>query len=73
MTWHQIVFDKESQIGTGEYTFEYRGRLSHGIVIIEISRGKIRRWREYQYPSESQFDVFIGPSKFSRIKSNLQN
>jgi len=64
MTWHHILFDQQNQIGTAEYTFEYKGRLSHGIVIIQISEGKIRRWREYQYRSHSQWDVFIGPSNF---------
>ena len=64
MTWHHIVFDQKDQIGMGEYTFEYNGRLSHGIVIIQISEGKIRRWREYQYRSKSQWEHFVGPSQF---------
>ncbi len=64
MTWHYLIFDEEKQIGTGEYTFSYKGRLSHGIVIVQISKGKIRRWREYQYRSETEWIDFIGKSIF---------
>lgn len=64
MSWHYIMFDKEEQVGSGEYTFEYRGRLSHGMVVVQISQGKIRRWREYQYRSNSEWPDFIGKSAF---------
>ena len=64
MTWHYLIFDEEKQIGTGEYTFAYKGRLSHGIVIVQISEGKIRRWREYQYRSKTEWIDFIGKSAF---------
>lgn len=64
MTWHHLVFDEAKQIGTGEYTFAYKGRLSHGIVIVQISSGKIRRWREYQYRSRTKWIDFIGKSAF---------
>ncbi|MDN5211895.1 nuclear transport factor 2 family protein [Fulvivirgaceae bacterium BMA12] len=64
MTWHHLIFDEEQQIGTGEYTFVYKGRLSHGIVIVHLSKGKIRRWREYQYRSTTKWADFIGQSAF---------
>lgn len=64
MTWHYLIFDEEKQIGTGEYTFAYNGRLSHGIVIVQISQGKIKRWREYQYRSKTEWTDFIGKSAF---------
>jgi len=64
MTWHYLIFDEIQQIGTGEYTFAYKGRLSHGIVIVKISKGKINRWREYQYRSTTEWTDFIGKSAF---------
>lgn len=64
MTWHYLVFDEASQVGTGEYTFAYKGRLTHGIVIVQVAGGKIRRWREYQYRSTQAWADFIGPSEF---------
>jgi len=64
MTWHYLIFDEATQIGTAEYTFAYKGKLSHGIVIVQISEGKIRRWREYQYRSTSEWVDFIGESRF---------
>ena len=64
MTWHYVIFDEASQIGTGEYTFAYKGRLTHGIVILQISGARIRRWREYQYRSQMEWKDFIGQSRF---------
>ena len=64
MTWHHLIFDEDEQKGTGEYTFEYKGRLTHGIVIIKINNRKIYRWREYQYRSKIDWLNFIGKSVF---------
>jgi ketosteroid isomerase-like protein len=64
MTWHNRIFDEERQVGTGEYTFGYRGRLTHGIVIVKVRNGKIWRWREYQYRTEMDWNKFIGESDF---------
>lgn len=64
MTWHHLLFDATKQIGVGEYTFAYRGRETHGIVIVQIAEGKIRRWREYQYRSEISWEDFVGESIF---------
>jgi hypothetical protein len=50
MVWHAIAFDSVRQVGFGEYT--YRGRQNyHGIVVVQLERGLIRSWREYQYGS----------------------
>jgi hypothetical protein len=63
MAWHHLVFDETAQLGTGEYTF--RGnRQFHGLVIVEVRAGLIRRWREYQYPSDLPWDRFVGESAF---------
>ena len=67
MTWHYLIFDEETQIGTGEYTFSYQGRISHGMVIVKIVAGKIKRWREYQYRSTETWIEFIGKSTFWKI------
>ncbi len=33
MTWHHLTFNPRTQIGTGEFTFEYGGKV-HGMVIV---------------------------------------
>lgn len=63
MTWHQVVFDEGRQLGAGEYTFRGR-RQYHGLVIIEVHDGVIRRWREYQYASDLPWDEFVADSAF---------
>ena len=64
MTWHHLLFNEAKQTGVGEYTFAYKGRKAHGLVIVQIAEGKIRRWREYQYRSELTWEEFIGESVF---------
>lgn len=64
MTWHHLLFDESKQIGVGEYTFVYSGRETHGMVIVQIEEGKIRRWREYQYRSQMDWETFVGESIF---------
>ena len=63
MTWHHIVFDEETQIGAGEYTFRGRNQY-HGVVLIQIKSGKIARWREYQYRSDLPWDEFARETRF---------
>ena len=63
MTWHHLAFDEGKQIGFGEYTFEGNNRY-HGIVIVKIRAGKISNWREYQYKSALEWEVFLGKNKF---------
>lgn len=63
MRWHHVVFDERQQIGAGEYTFRGRNRY-HGLVIVQVEDGRIARWREYQYPSDLDWDAFVGDSRF---------
>ena len=60
MTWHHLAFDPSSGVGAGEYTFEWNGRKLHGIAWAQIENGLIHRWREYQYPSELDWEAFTG-------------
>ena len=66
MKWHHLVFDSAAGIGAGEYTFEWNGRKLHGIAWVQVEDGVIRRWREYQYPSELNWEAFVGASGFPR-------
>lgn len=63
MTWHHLMFDEEKQIGAGEFTFEYGGKV-HGMVIVKIRDCKISNWREYWYESNLDWEKFIGENKF---------
>ena len=63
MEWHHLVFDPETQIGTGEYTFQMKER-HHGIVIVKLKDGLIASWREYQYQSSLSWREFAGESGF---------
>lgn len=63
MTWHHLMFDEQKQIGAGEFTFEYVGKV-HGMVIVKITNGKISNWREYWYESNLDWESFIGENKF---------
>jgi hypothetical protein len=62
MRWHFVAFDDALQTGFGEYT--YRGRqFFHGIAVVQLQGGRIRRWREYQYASRVPWEDFVGPSR----------
>ena len=63
MEWHHLVFDEESQIGAGEYTFTYEIR-THGTVMVRIVNGKIANWREYEEASPLDWEEFMGPNRF---------
>ena len=63
MTWHHLAFNEEEQIGFGEYTFEMHGRY-HGVVIVRIETGLIKQWREYQYRTELNWEVFTSHNPF---------
>lgn len=63
MEWHHLVFDPETQIGSGEYTFQMDQRY-HGMVIVRLKDGLIATWREYQYPSSLSWGEFVGESAF---------
>ena len=63
MTWHHLMFNEAKQIGSGEFTFEYGGKV-HGMVIVKIVDGKIKNWREYWYESDLSWEKFIGENNF---------
>lgn len=63
MTWHHLMLDEQKQIGSGEFTFEYGGKV-HGMVIVKITNGKISNWREYWYESNLDWEKFIGENRF---------
>lgn len=67
MKWHNLAFNKEKQVGFGEYTFEMNSQY-HGIVIMQFENGKIAKWREYQYKSELDWKEFTGESEFETAK-----
>jgi ketosteroid isomerase-like protein len=61
MAFHTIAFDEGAQRGFGEYTFgSGRGGVAdHGVAVIEIERGRIATWREYQRKGPASFDDFV--------------
>ena len=63
MEWHHLVFDPETQVGAGEYTFQMNNRY-HGMVIVKLKDGLIASWREYQDQSSLSWSEFAGESAF---------
>jgi ketosteroid isomerase-like protein len=63
MTWHNVVFDEDQQVGAGEYTFQGQNRY-HGAVLVRVADGKIANWREYQRRSDLTWDEFVGVNRF---------
>ena len=63
MTWHHLVFDEKKQIGAGEFTFEYGGKV-HGVAMVKIKDGRIQNWREYWYESPLEWDEFVKQNPF---------
>jgi SnoaL-like protein len=63
LVWHHIVFDSEQQLGAAEYT--YRGaRTYHGITLVRLESDRIADWREYQYPSDLDWEAFSAGNRF---------
>ena len=67
MAWHNLAFNEAKQIGFGEYTFAMNNQY-HGIVIMKFEKGKIVKWREYQYKSNLNWDDFAEESKFKTVE-----
>lgn len=60
MKFHNLWFNQTSQSGAGEYTFSYGKDISDvGVVVIELKKGKIKFWREYQQKGPTDFKKFI--------------
>lgn len=64
MEWHTVAFDKQQQIGVGEYTFHFGNAPYHGIMVLRIDAGLISRKHEYEYDSNVEWSDFIGVNKF---------
>jgi uncharacterized protein (TIGR02246 family) len=64
MTWHHLAEDSARGVAAGEYTFEWNGRKLHGIAFAQLEGDRIRRWREYQYPSTLDWEAFVKESRF---------
>ena len=63
LLWHHVVFDPQTQIGMGEYTFTFKIR-THGVAVIRIAGGKIENWREYGRESRLNWEEMIGENRF---------
>ena len=63
MVWHHLVYDAETAIGMGEFTFAY-GTAAHGVVVVKIRDGRIANWREYWYESELSWHEFVQRNPF---------
>ena len=63
MTWHHLVFNEQTQIGAGEFTFEYGGTV-HGVAMVKIENGRISNWREYWYESALDWERFTHSNPF---------
>jgi ketosteroid isomerase-like protein len=63
MTWHPLAFNRDEQIGFGEYSFQMHGKY-HGIVTVKLVNGLIKFWREYQYKTELGWDEFTALNPF---------
>jgi hypothetical protein len=63
MDWHHLLFDEATQIGVGEYTFEYEIR-THGLVIVRIVDGRIANWREYEHASPLSWRELVDGNAF---------
>jgi hypothetical protein len=63
MIWHHLVFNEQTQIGAGEFTFDYGGTV-HGVAMVKIENGKISNWREYWYESPMSWEKFTGNNPF---------
>jgi hypothetical protein len=58
-TRHHLASDQATGVAASD-TFEWNERKLHGIAWAQIEGGLIRRFREYQYASELEWDAFIG-------------
>jgi len=60
MEFHNLWFNKTTQSGAGEYTFSHGSNTSDvGIVVVELDKGKIKFWREYQRKGPTDFKKFL--------------
>jgi hypothetical protein len=60
MTWHNLAINEN--IGFGEFTFEMSGQ-DHGVVVVELQDGKIKKWREYMWSGNLTYEEFLDTNK----------
>ena len=61
--WHHVVFDPARQVGAVEYSYEGTHRY-HGAVLVQVTGGKIARWREHQHVDARRWEDFAGGTLF---------
>jgi hypothetical protein len=60
MIFHNLWFDEQSQSGAAEFTFNYGSdTASVGVVVVELTEGKISFWREYFTEGPADFKEFL--------------
>ena len=61
MKFHNLWFDVDRQIGSGEYSFGHKDKATaeHGVVVTELKAGRIQFWREYQREGPAEFGSFL--------------
>jgi len=60
MQFHHLWFDDKTQSGVGEFTFSSGGDTATvGIVVVELTDGKIKFWREYLQTGPTDFIDFL--------------
>lgn len=62
MTWHSLMFNEQTQTGSGEFTFKMKS-YSHGVVIVKVKNNKICLWREYFWSGDLSFKEFTDENK----------
>ncbi|MGZ5212788.1 MAG: nuclear transport factor 2 family protein [Actinomycetota bacterium] len=63
LVWHHVVFGPEQPLGAAENT--YRGsRTYQGITLVRLENDRIADRREYQYPSELDWEASSAGNRF---------
>ena len=60
MTFHNLCFNETTQMGMGEYSFgsSNSDTADVGVAVVQIEKGKITHWREYQRKGPANFAEF---------------
>ncbi|ESA38722.1 hypothetical protein N836_30865 [Leptolyngbya sp. Heron Island J] len=60
MSWHNLVFDEEKQLGFGEFTFQLNSSYQiHGVASMTVLNGLISSWRQYYVESPLPWNGFV--------------
>ena len=63
VTWHNVLFDEEAQLGAAEYTYVGTHQY-HGLVLVKVSAGLVTHWREYQHVTDVPWETFTEATRF---------